>query len=64
MNINVASIANAIVIKLYFHLNTCQKVANSGTGLKKLCRCCCSEDTEVEKINLIYTRVCVNHCMD
>ena len=37
MNINVASIANAILIQLYFHLETCQTVANNGTGLKQLC---------------------------
>ena len=37
MNINVASIANAKVIWLYFHLNTSRIVANSGTGLKQLC---------------------------
>ena len=36
MNINVASIANAIVIYLYFHLKMCQTVANSGSGLKQL----------------------------
>ena len=30
MNINVASIANAKVIQLYFHLKTCRTVANSG----------------------------------
>ena len=37
MNINVAYIANAKVMYLYFHLKTCQTVANSGTGLKQLC---------------------------
>ena len=36
MTINVASIANAKVVFLYFHLETCQTVANSGTGLKQL----------------------------
>ena len=36
MNINVASIANAKVIYLYFHLTTCQTVVNSGTNLKQL----------------------------
>ena len=37
MNIDAASIANATVIYLYFHLKTCQTVANNGTGLKQLC---------------------------
>ena len=37
MNTNVASIANAKVIYLYFHLKTCRTVVNSGTGLKQLC---------------------------
>jgi hypothetical protein len=36
MNINVASIANAKVIYLYFHLKTWQTVAKHGTGLKQL----------------------------
>ena len=36
MNIHVASIANAKVIYLYFHLKTCQTVANSGKDLKQL----------------------------
>ena len=36
MNNNVASITNAKVIYLYFHLKTCQTVANSGTDLKQL----------------------------
>ena len=37
MSSNLASIAHAIVDKLYFHLETCRTVANSGTGLKQLC---------------------------
>ena len=40
MNINVAFIVNAKVIKLYFHIKTCQTVANSGIGLKQLCNFC------------------------
>ena len=36
MNINVASIAYAKGIYLYFHHKTCQTVANSGTDLKQL----------------------------
>ena len=40
MNINVASIANAKVIYLDFHLKTCQTVANNGTGLKQLWMTC------------------------
>ena len=36
MNINVASVANAKRIKLYFHLKTDKTVENSGTGLKQL----------------------------
>ena len=35
MNINLASIANAKGIYLYFHLKTCQTVANIGIGLKQ-----------------------------
>ena len=31
------NITHAIVDMLYFHLDTCQTVANSGTGLKQLC---------------------------
>ena len=34
---SVAFIANASVIYLYFHLQSCQTLANSGSGLKQLC---------------------------
>ena len=36
MNINVASIANAIVIQLYVHLKNCPTVTNRGTSMKQL----------------------------
>ena len=37
MSSNIASIVHVIMDKLYFHLETCQAVVNSGTGLKQLC---------------------------
>ena len=36
MNSNVASISSVLVMWLYFHLENCQTVANSGTILEQL----------------------------